>query len=90
MTVRPRISVLIITYKRSEEAAEALANVLALQPAPDEIIVYDDDPDASARAVVPEDDPRVRYVCQHSNAGPARRAQSGRRGGNRRYAVIHR
>ena len=71
MTVRPRISVLIITYKRSEEAAEALANVLALQPAPDEIIVYDDDPDASARAVVPEDDPRVRYVCQHSNAGPA-------------------
>jgi len=71
MTDRPRISVLIITYRRLDEVQGVLENVLALQPAPDEIILYDDDPAGSAQSVIPVDDPRIHYVCRQHNFGPA-------------------
>lgn len=65
------ISVILLTYRRPDELQEALEGLLRQQPLPDEIIVYDDDPDGSGRQAPAVRHPLVRYCCPGVNAGPA-------------------
>ena len=67
----PSVSVIVLTYKRPDELDGVLENVFRLDPAPEEILVYDDDPQGSARAAKLLDNPAVRYIVAEQNAGPA-------------------
>ena len=70
----PDVSVVIPTYRRPVELAEALASVLRQEGVTVEAFVVDDCPDGSARAVVEAAaDPRVTYLAdlQPSGGRPA-------------------
>ena len=65
----PDISVVIPTFRRPRELAEALASVLAQNVSLD-VTVVDDSPEQSARAVVERlDDARVRYRAMPTPSG---------------------
>lgn len=66
-----RLTAVIITYKRPDELTGALANVLTQDMLPDEILVYDDDPEGSGRVAAGLDHPLVRYIVARENRGPA-------------------
>jgi len=65
------ISAIIITYKRADELAGALENIFAQELMPDEVIIIDNDPAGSGRAVIPADNDRIKYICSGENLGPA-------------------
>jgi len=71
MTDNLRISAIIITYKRADELAGALENIFAQELMPDEIIIIDNDPEGSGKAVIPAGNDRVKYICSGENLGPA-------------------
>lgn len=71
MTENLTVSMVIITYKRPDELQKAIENVLALNPLPDEIIVFDDDPEGSGANAPLTRHPSVRYICLKENFGVA-------------------
>ncbi len=65
------ITAIVLTYKRPDELDGILENLLAQRRPPDEILVFDNDPEGSGRQAARAADPRVRYVCSAENLGPA-------------------
>ncbi len=70
-TTEPTISVILLTHRRPAALATALRTLELASPAPNEIIVFDDDPEGSGRQAAGLDHPVVRYVCSGQNHGPA-------------------
>jgi GT2 family glycosyltransferase len=66
---RPTISAIVLTYKRPDELDGVLENLLGQLRQPDEILVFDNDPEQSGRAAARVADPRVRYICPGENLG---------------------
>lgn len=71
MSDRLSITAIIITYKRPDEIDKAIANVLELNPLPDEIIVFDDDPQGSGYTDAIKNNHHIAYHCTEINSGPA-------------------
>jgi len=65
------ISVVILTYKRPDELDGVLENLFSLTRPPEEIIVFDDDAAGSGREAGRHADPRVQYLWEGRNFGPA-------------------
>lgn len=62
------LAAVTVTYRRPVELAATLAAVAAQDAAPDLIVVVDNDPDMSARPVVPDG---AIYIAAGDNLGPA-------------------
>lgn len=63
------LSVVVPTFRRPRELGEAVASALAQEGVGVEVIVVDDCPDGSARAVAALDDPRVIYIRNPAPTG---------------------
>ena len=60
----PSITVVVCTRDRADRLARCLDALIALDPAPDEILIVDNAPDTSAAADLVAKYPRVRYVLE--------------------------
>lgn len=66
----PWVSFCIATYRRQEFLRETLGEILKQEVENFEIVVSDNDPEASSRAVVESfHDARIRYIANQSNVG---------------------
>lgn len=59
------VSVIVCTRNRPAMLERCIASLLALAPAPREILVVDNDPQSSARSVTAGHDGRIRHVPEH-------------------------
>ena len=68
--IRSTVSIIIPTYNRERLVCKAINSVLRQTYSDYELIVVDDGSvDQTPRAVSQFQDPRIRYLCQHINAG---------------------
>lgn len=59
------VSVVVCTRKRPEMLERCIASLLALTPAPQEILVVDNDPHSTARPVAAAHEGRIRHIPEH-------------------------
>ncbi|HEX2780879.1 MAG TPA: glycosyltransferase family 2 protein, partial [Gemmatimonadaceae bacterium] len=69
MTPAPTVAVLVTYYNEGELLRECLTSILAQDPPPDEVLVYDDASRIPAQPHVPEGAP-VRVIRGSQNVGP--------------------